>query len=292
MRTELRWALGLSCAGAVALAIAVAATRGSKRARAGAPTDAAFTDSPAVADAPAVAAEVPPALPRRVRRDSVRVPLDAGRPSEAFWQMHESEPLVVPDEEPRPVTVLLHGMCADSSWTCDWLQYFDMRPQWQVCPRAPGRCRTEPGYSWTGGAATRRVVELALSTLKQRHGARVRDDSVVIAGFSQGAYALAGLVHELALRPSPSIHVRGILAQGAHVHFTPADVRALGVRVALTAGDLDGAEPAMRAEAEQLARAGVEARFASLGRDEGHFTSVSTGRTVAQLIDWCRGAED
>jgi predicted esterase len=286
VRTELRWAIGVSCAAAAALAIAARAKHPSKNALAGAATDAA------PADAPAAAEEVAPAPPRRVRRDSVLVPLDAGRPSEAFWQMHESEPLVLPDDEPRPVTILLHGMCADSSWTCDWLQYFDMRPQWQVCPRAPGRCRTEPGYSWTGGADTRRVVELALSTLRQRHGARVRDDSLVIAGFSQGAYALAGLVHELALRPSPALQVRGILAQGAHVHFAAGDVRTLGARVALTAGDLDRAAPAMRAEAEQLARAGVEARYASLGRDEGHFTSVATGRTVAQLIDWCRGAEN
>jgi predicted esterase len=286
VRTELRWGIGVSCAAAAALAIAAGAKHSSRNAPAGAATDAARADVPAVAE------EVPPAPPRRVRRDSVLVPLDAGRPSEAFWQMHESEPLVVPDDEPRPVTILLHGMCADSSWTCDWLQYFDMRPQWQVCPRAPRRCRTEPGYSWTGGADTRRVVELALSTLRQRQGARVRDDSLVIAGFSQGAYALAGLVHELALRPSPSLQVRGILAQGAHVHFAAGDVRTLGARVALTAGDQDRAAPAMRAEAEQLAHAGVEARYASLGRDEGHFTSVATGRTVAQLIDWCRGAEN
>jgi predicted esterase len=286
MRVELRWAIGVSCACAVALAIVLGARRISR-------TPAAPTGMDiGVANTEEAGAESLPAPPRRVRRDSVRVALDTGRPSEGFWQMHESEPLIAPDDRPRPVTVLLHGMCADSSWTCDWLQYFDMQPQWQICPRAPSRCKSEPGYSWTRGAETRRVVELALSTLKARRGARVADDSVVIAGFSQGAYALAGLVHELALRPSPSLSVRGILAQGAHVHFAAADVRALGVRVALAAGDLDGAAPAMRAEGEQLARAGVQARFASLGHDEGHFTSVSTGRTVAQLIDWCRGAEE
>jgi predicted esterase len=219
----------------------------------------------------------------------VQVPLETGRPSEAFWQMHESEPLIVPDDEPRPVTVLLHGMCADSSWTCDWLQYFEMAPAWQICPRAPGRCKSEPGYTWTSAAETRRVVELAMTTLEQRHGSRVRGDSVVLAGFSLGAYALAGLVRELARSSSPALRVHGVLAQGAHVHFAVEDLRVLGVRVALTAGDLDGATPAMRAEAQRLQRAGIDARFASLGADEGHFTSVSTGRVVAQLIDWCRG---
>jgi hypothetical protein len=222
----------------------------------------------------------------------VRVPLDTGRPGESFWQMHESAPLVEPDEEPRPVTVLLHGMCADSSWTCDWLQYFDMAPSWQICPRAPGPCRSEPGYAWTSAGETRRVVELALATLKERHGSRVQDDSVVIGGFSLGAYAVAGLVSELAADPAPPFRLRGVLAQGAHVRFAERDLRALGVRVVLAAGDLDRAAPAMRAEADRLARAGILARYVSLGSDESHFTSVSTGRIVAQLLDWCRQTDE
>jgi hypothetical protein len=229
-----------------------------------------------------------PDRPTRVRRDSVRVPLSTGNPREDFWQMHESAPLIEPDEQPRPVTILFHGKCADSSWTCDWLQYFDMAPQWQLCPRAPNKCVSEEGYSWTSGAETRRLVELAVATAKQRHNARVRDDGVVLAGFSLGAYAVASLVHELALRPSPSLPVRGIVAQGAHVQFSATDLRTLGARVVLAAGDLDGAAPAMRAEVERLLREGVDVRYVSLGEDESHFTSVSTGKTIAQLIDWCR----
>jgi hypothetical protein len=31
------------------------------------------------------------------------------------------------------------------------------------------------------------------------------------------------------------------------------------------------------------------ARYVSLGADEGNFIAVSTGKTVAQLVDWCRG---
>jgi hypothetical protein len=232
---------------------------------------------------------VRPDPPRRVRQDSVRVPLKTGNPREDAWQMHEAAPLIVPDREPRPVTLLFHGMCADSSWTCDWLQYFEMAPQWQVCPRAPHKCAAEEGYSWTGAAETRRLVELSLATLKERHGDRVRDDATVFAGFSLGAYAVAALVHEFAQRPPSSFRVRGVVAQGAHVHFSSADLRALGARVALAAGDLDAAAPAMRAEAEKLQREGVDVRYVSLGKDESHFTSVSTGKTVAQLIDWCRG---
>ena len=180
-------------------------------------------------------------------------------------------------------------MCADSSWTCDWLQYFDMAPQWQLCPRAPSKCDGQEGYRWTGASETRRLVELSVAMLKERHEGRVREDAMVLAGFSLGAYAVASLVHDLAVRPASSFKVRGILAQGAHVHFSASDLRAIGARVALAAGDLDAAAPAMRAEAETLLREGIDVRYVSLGADESHFTSVSTGKTIAQLIDWCRG---
>lgn len=51
--------------------------------------------------------------------------------------MDYEELLIEPGTELRPATIRLHGMCADSSWTCAWLAYFDMSPQWQVS-RAQG----------------------------------------------------------------------------------------------------------------------------------------------------------
>jgi predicted esterase len=284
MGDRARWTITALALASLAAVIAVVETRA--RRAASRPVVIAPAPGAASRDAPAPA---PPDSPKRVRRDSVRVPLYTGNPRESFWQMHEAEPLVAPDDEPRPITLLLHGMCADSSWTCDWLQYFEMKPQWQVCPRAPSKCGGEPGYRWAGVVDIRRVVELSIATLKARHDARVRDDSLVLAGFSLGAYAVAALVRDLARQPSASLRVVGILAQGARVHFSAADVRQLGARIALTAGDLDSAAPAMRAEVEQLRREGIDARYVSLGGDEGHFSSVSTGKTVAALIDWCRG---
>ena len=270
----------------VLTAVAVSATIVGTRARGSGPAPSASA-APHHEAAPENAAPRTP--PKRVRRDSVLVPLATGNPSESFWQMHESAPLVEPDEEARPVTVLLHGMCADSSWTCDWLQYFAMAPQWQICPRATRKCSTEPGYSWTHVTDTRRIVELSLATLKQRHGERLRDDSIVVAGFSLGAHAIAGFVHDLARLTPPPVRLRGVVVQGAPVHFSAGDLRKLGLRIAFTAGDLDGAAPAMRAEAEKLRSEGVDSRYVSLGKDESHFSSVGTGRTIAQLIDWCRG---
>jgi predicted esterase len=179
-------------------------------------------------------------------------------------------------------------MCADSSWTCDWLQYFAMAPQWQICPRAPRTC-DGAGYQWpVAPKDSRRVVEAAIAAAKERHGARVLDDAVVLAGFSQGAYTIATLVHDLAVNPAP-YRVKGILVQGAHVHFSVPDLRKLGVRVVFVDGEQDATAAAMRAEADRLRRQGIEARYVSLGNSEGHFISPSTGNTVAELIDWCRG---
>jgi predicted esterase len=205
--------------------------------------------------------------------------------------MHESAPLAEPDAEPRPVTVLLHAICADDTWTCDWLQYFEMAPQWQLCPRAPVACGGGgSGYEWTASEPLeRRLVEDAVATAKAEHGERVRDDAVVLAGFSQGGYAVAAVVHDLARQPEPRLAVKGILVQGAHVHFAPDDVKRLGARVALVAGERDPAASAMRREAMALERAGVDARYVSLGDDEGHYVPVVAGKTIAQLVDWCRG---
>jgi hypothetical protein len=135
-------------------------------------------------------------------------------------------------------------------------------------------------------------VEDSLATTQARHGSRVREDATVLAGFSQGAFAVAAIVHELALHPESPLHVKGALVQGAGARFTAADVRELGVRLAFVAGDLDAAAPAMRAEADRLRRTGADVRYVSLGKDEGHFISVSTGKIVARTIDWCRGEQE
>lgn len=258
--------------------------------RSEAPRDAALQGDDAATrgsaeSAVSAAASAPP--PRRVRHDSVRVTVTGGPGDD--WVMHESAPLVEPSTEPRPVTVLLHALCADDYWTCDWLQYFAMAPQWQLCPRAPVACGGG-GYQWTAPAAvTRRLLEQSVATAEAAHGDQVRQGSVVLAGFSQGAFAVATVVHDLAGHPGSPLHVRGVLVQGAPVHFAAADLVHLGARVALVAGELDAAAPAMRAEAASLARAGVEARYVSLGKDEGHFISVTTGAVVASLVDWALG---
>jgi hypothetical protein len=43
----------------------------------------------------------------------------------------------------------------------------------------------------------------------------------------------------------------------------------------------------MRAQADALRKAGIEARYVSLG-PYGHFIPVETATAVAELIDWTR----
>jgi hypothetical protein len=244
-------------------------------------------EAPASGPARVLAPAPDPPAPHRVRRDGVGVPLESGNPREA-WLMRETAPLVEPDAEPRPITVLFHSICYEPTWTCDWLQYSEVAPQWQICPRAPTPCAGD-GYRWGGGTAEiRRLVDVSMATLVTRHDGRVVPDRTVLAGFSNGAYAVAALVRDLARHPDPSLGVRGVVLFGAEAHVAAADARALGLRVGFTAGDLDGAALSMRREIAGLRAQGIEARFVSLGK-VGHFIPVETATAVGELVDWARG---
>jgi predicted esterase len=217
----------------------------------------------------------------------VVVALNTGDPRDD-WLMRETAPQIDPDTVPRPVTVAFHSLCYDPQWTCDWFRPGELAPEWQLCPRAPTPCEGG-GFRWDAGPdRVRRLFELSLDAAKERHGASLRDDSIVLVGYSNGAVAVASLVHALAQQREPLAAVKGIVLFGAGVDLAAADVVKLGARVGLTAGDMDAAAPHLRAEADALRRQRVEARFVSLGR-VGHVIPQSTSEAVAQLIDWTRG---
>ncbi len=142
------------------------------------------------------------------------------------------------------------------------------------------------------GSATaqtiRALIDASVAAAKERHGDRMRTDAVVLVGYSNGAYALSALVHELAQRPETAMDLKGIVLFGADVHPNAADLHALGVRVGFTAGDGDGSAAPMRATAASLQKENIDARFVSLGH-VGHVIPQSTSATIAALIDWARG---
>lgn len=232
----------------------------------------------AVANAPASTF----AEPRWTRHDGVTVTIEGG------GLLRETEPYLVPDDAKRPVTFILHGLCAEQTWMCDWLQHGDvLSPQWQLCPRAPVDCGNG-GAHWTAdGDTTVDLLSRALATTRARHPGRV-GDRIVLAGMSQGAYAIANALRTLAKQKPPRLSLAGVVLQGARVSVSAADAKALGIRVVLCAGERDGAAPSMKKLAASLKAQGVDARYFSFG-NVGHFIPVSTAKAMSELIDWARG---
>ena len=116
---------------------------------------------------------------------------------------------------------------------------------------------------------------------------RLLDDATVLVGYSNGAYAVAALVHALAQQRSPRESIRGVVLFGAATTLTAEDLRNLGARAGFAAGELDGSAAAMRANAEALRRQGIAARFVSLGH-VGHVLPRSTSKVLGELVDWAR----
>jgi hypothetical protein len=109
---------------------------------------------------------------------------------------------------------------------------------------------------------------------------------VVLLGYSNGAYAVTNLVHDFAKTPPPE-RIAGVILFGAETTLRADEVRALGARVGFTAADNDGAGRAIRANASELRRQGIETCFVSLG-NAGHFIPQSTSAPIARLVDWAR----
>lgn len=183
------------------------------------------------------------------------------------------------EHEPAPLTVLMHGLCNDPQVTCGWFR--ELGTSWQVCPAGPVSCGW--GYQWAGGPEkSRQRVAASVERAREELGARLRADGAVLVGFSMGAMGAVEVV-----RTSPGMFV-GLVLVGARVTPRASDLRAAGVRrVALAAGDFDGAAGSMRAVAASLSRAGIDARYVSLGK-VGHFIPDSTSAPIAELIAWAR----
>ncbi len=185
-------------------------------------------------------------------------------------------PRVAPEGRAR-VVVLLHGMCDEAAWMCDRVPREALGDRFVVCPRAPRACRGG-GALWSGGTErTREIVLASLEALDARFGDGVETRrQVVLAGFSQGAYVAAAVATSA---PGPFSE---LLLVGSRVSPAAVLLRANGVeRVLLAAGEFDGARPDMTLAARVLDRAGMPARFVSLGR---------AGHSFAPSEAWLREA--
>ncbi|HOU93859.1 MAG TPA: hypothetical protein PLU22_22570 [Polyangiaceae bacterium] len=194
--------------------------------------------------------------------------------------------LVYPPQDrsaPRPVTVMLHGMCDEPERECPYFAEVVTRSGWLICPRAETRC-PDGGSIW-GYQRRHRTVERAVELvhaafpgeLDETHGR-------TLIGFSLGALFGMDLGHQGAGR------YPRLLLIGAKVEPYAALLRRAGVeRVIFAAGDRDMMSAHMREQARRLDRQGVPTQFVSLGA-VGHWFPEDLEPRLAAMLTWLDGA--
>ncbi len=169
---------------------------------------------------------------------------------------------------PRPITVVLHGMCGEPSNTCSYFAAQVTATANLVCPRARTHC-TGGGASWpqSGFAeAVKAAVERAKSALPTP-----ADDTQArtLIGYSLGAY------RALEIAQTSSGEYPRLMLIGARVALNQKLLDRSGVhRILLSAGRSDMMHDPMQRETERALRSGIQARFLDLG-PVGHFFTPS-----------------
>lgn len=175
-----------------------------------------------------------------------------------------------------PPLVLLHGVCGEPRNACG--AFAGLGSGDLICARADLACPAG-GALWSGGAGALHRIEAAV----ERAAAEGRFDKAApraLAGFSQGAY-----VALRAARNAPGRYP-SVLLIGAFVKPSRAELESAGiVRLALAAGDLDGAARTMRETARSLQVQGFDAQYISLGR-VGHTYVPDERHKLERAVEW------
>lgn len=179
---------------------------------------------------------------------------------------------------PRPITVLLHGMCGDAVRTCSHFAEEVTKSSNLVCPRASVRCNGG-GASWPDRGVAEAVDEsvtraaLALGTVDDSHGR-------ALIGYSMGAFRAIGIVQGSTTRYSR------VMLIGAKIALDPTRLSQHGVqRLLLCAGSWDMMHDPMQRESERAIRAGFNARFMDLG-PVGHAFTPSFASYLPEALRW------
>jgi predicted esterase len=180
---------------------------------------------------------------------------------------------------PRPITVLLHGMCGEPSYTCSHFAEQVTESSNLVCPRASLRCAgggaswPQTGYSEAIEAAIARAKAALPEPADDAHGR-------TLIGYSLGAYRAL----EMAQR-SAGTYPRVMLI-GARILLNQKLLAENGVqRVLLSAGGSDMMHDPMHPAAARAAGAGMSARFLDLG-PVGHAFTPSFARYLPVALAW------
>jgi predicted esterase len=282
VRRPVRRAMAVICAFFGAFGVTLVLLVGAREGSAG--------DLAAPAPAPATDASGLPAPTARVGlpATSARAPSPAPTSRQtlttaAGTPVHAFPPLVTEGATPpRPMVVMLHGMCSQALPTCDFWSAAGREGSWLVCPTGNAVCGGEPDWKGTGPQKAA-SIDASLATVDAAFGPHIDHAAGdVLIGFSRGAFVARDVVYE---RPG---RWTGVILVGASLSPDPARFKAAGVRrVVLAAGDYDGARPAMQRAAATLTAGGVPARYVSLGRI-GHWLPDDFETKMRDALRWVR----
>jgi predicted esterase len=189
---------------------------------------------------------------------------------------------------PRPVTVLLHGLCGDPRRACAPFIDASTARGWLVCPRAEDSCGGGSRWRLRPEDDTRRVEESVRVLAQERSGEVDLASPRVLVGFSLGGIAAVRIAQSA---QQPGLY-SGLVVIASQVHPDATLLTKAGVRrVVLAAGDLDMTSRPLREDARLLERAGIPTRFVSLG-SFGHGYPADMEERMREPMAWVAGAPD
>jgi hypothetical protein len=188
----------------------------------------------------------------------------------------------------RPLTVMLHGMCATPEWECPFFRKGATAAGGLLCVAGPAPCGGGPGSRWSGAPrALAKAVGAAMGELARRAPAGPGPGPErALVGYSLGAAAASALV----ATATPG-EWTSLMVVNASTLPTASQVRKAGIgRVALVAGEHDMTAPKLKRAARAFAAAGVEAKYFSLG-PVGHYFGETTEAALEGPLRWLHGRE-
>jgi predicted esterase len=189
---------------------------------------------------------------------------------------------------PRPVTVLLHGLCGDPRRACAPFVDASTARGWLVCPRGEDSCEGGSRWRLRPEDDARRVEESLGALARDRAGQVDVTSARVLVGFSLGGIAAVRIAQSA---QSPGLY-SGLVVIASQVHPDAALLKRAGVkRVVLAAGDLDVTSKPLRDDARLLELAGIPTRFVSLGHF-GHGYPADMEERMREPMAWVAGSED
>lgn len=186
-------------------------------------------------------------------------------------------------DTPRPVAVMLHGMCDEPEYECPSFAGSTTDAGWLVCPRANLRCNGG-GSIWSGDARFFDSIEAGVERVESEWSESVDAKAGrTLIGFSLGAIRGMDLAHR------GDGKYRQVILIGAKIYPNAEKLRKAGVqRIVLVAGENDMMKWHMVGQAKKLVRAGFPAAFMSLGKI-GHAFPRDMNARMRRAVAWARG---